>query len=280
MPDVNANDAAEMQRFIDMMEGRNPGPTPLQRGGNMQQHAPLPVDDGGASAMKDILLAMYEAAPELQTAGRHLNGGGDDFDPVGAAYQQQQMEAGGGYIPEMDEYGNENPAYTRQQAVHAARAAQSYAPPAFDPAGLMVERAKGDRELREAMMTSVNDDGVRIGKYQIVVNENDAGLKSFDITNAKTAEAIATDLTLYEAARGIVRHLNEGLMINSREIREILNTEAIYGRSRQNAAEARERQRVYERRNDPSKANLMEARYSDSLAKAKAAKARLIDLTK
>ena len=148
-----------------------------------------------------------------------------------------------------------------------------------NPVQHMAERSEMDRELREALVTVQTDRGTRIGSWEIIINENERGLKSFDVTNTQTGEPIATDLSLYDAAHGICRALNEGHVINSTRIREILSAEFEYMRARQNAAEFREKASIYERRGD-ERQPLMEDRFDDALARAKAARSRIMKLAK
>jgi hypothetical protein len=145
---------------------------------------------------------------------------------------------------------------------------------AQDPVRRQTDRSTRDRELREALVTETTHRGTRIGSWEIIVNESAQGLKTFDISNIKTGEAIASELTLYDAAHGIARLLNEGVTINSREIREILNTEANYARSRASAALYKTRMKET---TSESRRAIMEDRYMDALEKAKLAR---ITLTK
>jgi len=148
------------------------------------------------------------------------------------------------------------------------------------PADALADRSSMDRELREALITEATDHGTRIGSWEIVVNENQQGLKNFDVTNVHTGEPIATELSLYDAAHGIVRALNEGLMINSSRVRDILAAEAEYDRARTSAAEFRERGRMLESRGENSRAAIMEDRFDVALAQAKDARTRLVKLAK
>jgi hypothetical protein len=126
-------------------------------------------------------------------------------------------------------------------------------------------------------IAELTDRGTRIGSWEIVINEDARGLKSFDVTNIHTGEPIATDLTLYDAAHGIVRSLNDGGTINSRTIRDILNLEAQYSSSRQDAALFRSRM---ETSTTDSRRAVMEARYTEALEKTKAARRRLTGIVK
>ena len=141
----------------------------------------------------------------------------------------------------------------------------------------LADRSETNRELREALVTEVTDRGTRVGSWEIIINENGEGLKNFDVTNVHTGEPIASNLTVYDAALGIARYLNEGMTINSREIRDILNVEASYDSSRRDAANFKSRMETFSRSGNASRAGIMEARYVESLDKAKSAR---INLTK
>jgi hypothetical protein len=148
------------------------------------------------------------------------------------------------------------------------------------PAKKLEDRAVTDRVLREALVTEATDRGLRVGSWEIVINEDFQGLKSYDVTNIHTGEPIATALTVYDAALGIARNLNEGQAINSPAIRDILNTEATYDASRQDAALFRTRMEASERMGNGNRASIMEARYIEALDKAKGARVRLSKITK
>jgi hypothetical protein len=144
----------------------------------------------------------------------------------------------------------------------------------------LADRSDKDRELREALVTEITDRGTRVGSWEIIINEDDQGLKNFDVTNVHTGEPIAVALTVYDAALAITRHLNEGRTINSREIREILNTEASYDSSRQDAAIFRSRMESSQHIGNKTRAAVMEARYVESLEKAKTARVKLSRLSR
>ena len=147
-----------------------------------------------------------------------------------------------------------------------------------NPTKRLTDRAVIDRELREALVTEETSDGVRIGNWKIHVKESDTGLKFFDVTNKTTNEAIAIDLTLYDAAHGIAKALNEGEGINSRRIRAILQAESDYSHYRQDAATFKRKIGIAERAGNEQKSAIMEDRFSDSLYKAKLAREKVVKL--
>ena len=146
-----------------------------------------------------------------------------------------------------------------------------------DPAASMAERALTDRVLAEAMVTDTTENGVRVGSWEIGITETN-GLKSYSVSNIHTGEPIASDLTLYDAAKGIASALNEGQTINTPTIRRLLNAEGAYSRARQNAAEFRQSMTIAESRGDKRKHAVAEDRFQEALARAKEARATISKL--
>ena len=92
----------------------------------------------------------------------------------------------------------------------------------------VITEATYDHELREALVTESTASGARIGSWEIQVHLSGQH-KLYDVVNVINGEALAVDLLLYEAARGLVRILNEGGRINSGEAIELLRAEQEYG---------------------------------------------------
>lgn len=93
----------------------------------------------------------------------------------------------------------------------------------------VVTEASHDRELREALITESTGTGARIGSWEIRVHHSGNGAhKLYDVVNVLSNEPLASDLMLYEAARGLVRILNEGGRINSSDAIELLRAEQEY----------------------------------------------------
>lgn len=143
-----------------------------------------------------------------------------------------------------------------------------------DPASVMAERARTDRALAEAMVTDRTTNGVRVGSWEIVISEEN-GLKSYSVSNIHTGEPIATDLTLYDAAKGLASALNEGKTINTPIVRRLLNAEGAYSRARQSAADFRQTMMVAE---SAQKRAIAEDRFNEALLRAKEARAAIARL--
>lgn len=143
-----------------------------------------------------------------------------------------------------------------------------------DPASMMAERARTDRALAEAMVTDRTTNGVRVGSWEIVISEEN-GLKSYSVSNIHTGEPIATDLTLYDAAKGLASALNEGKTINTPIVRRLLNAEGAYSRARQSAADFRQTMMVAE---SAQKRAIAEDRFNEALLRAKEARSTIAKL--
>lgn len=143
-----------------------------------------------------------------------------------------------------------------------------------DPVAGLQDRAITDPRLREAMVTEATANGVRVGSWEIQTDDIN-GLKSYSVSNVHTGEPIASDLTLYDAAKGLASALNEGMTINTPTVRKLLNAEGAYARARQNAAEHRQSMMVAETK---QRKMVAEDRFNDALAKAKEARAMVTKL--
>lgn len=108
---------------------------------------------------------------------------------------------------------------------------------AKDAVEMLVESAEQDKEIKEALQTEKNQKGVKIGKWQIIINEdpNSRPKKVYDIIHTITKEVIARDLFLYEAAHALVRLLNKSYAINDEEVKTILSLEEKYVKQRESA---------------------------------------------
>lgn len=129
------------------------------------------------------------------------------------------------------------------------------------------EEAKDSKPLRDALMTQKTKDGVKMGSWEIKVHE-DGGLKTYDVSNVYTGEAIAQDLTLYESALCLCKLLNFHVGINSSQVKEILNLEEQYARQRQEAAIFKVRVKQRTEAGDHTRAAIAEDRYNEARSQA------------
>jgi hypothetical protein len=139
----------------------------------------------------------------------------------------------------------------------------------------VVTEAPDDRELREALMTEVTERGARIGSWEIRVHA--AGQhKLYDVVNVLNGESLAADLLLYEAARGLVRILNEGGRINANDAIELLRAEQEYNSRVQDMVLYKHRMTHNPR---SSRLAVFEDRYTDARRRAVLARERVMRLS-
>ncbi len=143
-------------------------------------------------------------------------------------------------------------------------------------AGNIIAEAPMDRPLREALITEETPQGARIGHWEIVVNPVGKKRKVYDVVHAMTHQKLASELLIYEAALGLVRHLNNGGRINSSEVLDLLKSEQEY-------AGAIHDMRLYKHHltktpNSP-RAAIYEDRYGQAKRKAVAARDRVEKLS-
>lgn len=142
----------------------------------------------------------------------------------------------------------------------------------------MVLESTQDRQLQEALITEPTQDGVKIGVYQIRQGLDEsrvAGKQFYSVINRATGETVAHELSLYEAAHGLVRLLNMGKFFNSQETRKLLEAESAYTSHKIDAVRYHRMMRKAERAQDPTRASLMETRKQASMDRAMQAKAEL-----
>lgn len=253
----------------------------------------MPPSSGDVDAMARIMQAMAGTGPSLNAA--------PSLAPIGA---HPTTQAAGGHVNPINDMQrlimamNEGvslddtpvvPQKTITQAVDTY--AGSHVDPAVNamqnilnmfksnenPVSSMAERSLTDRQLAEAMVTETTADGVRVGSWEIRIDEEN-GLKSYTVSNIHTNEPIASDLTLYDAAKGIASALNEGMTINTPTVRKLLNAEGAYSRARQSAAEFRQTMSLAESRGDDTKRAIAEDRFNEALTRAKEARTLLARL--
>ncbi len=254
----------------------------------------MPPSSGDVDAMARIMQAMNGTGPSLNSApsltplGSTTPAGaaGDHVNPTSDMMRLIQAMNEGVSLDELPP----PPLPTTSLPQQVERMGGIHADPAVnamqnildmfktsDPASNIAERSLTDRQLAEAMVTETTENGVRVGSWEIAITENN-GLKFYSVSNIHTGEPIASDLTLYDAAKGIASALNEGMTINTPTIRKLLNAEGAYSRARQNAAEFRQSMQVAESRGDRQKRAIAEDRFNEALARAKEARATLTRL--
>lgn len=141
------------------------------------------------------------------------------------------------------------------------------------------DNAQSDRRLRDALVTERTSSGVKMGSWEIKVNE-EGTTKYYDVVNIHTKEPIANDLTLYESALALTKLLNFSVGINSPKIQEVLELENKYARVRQDAAIFRARMKQRMAANDLTRAAIAEDRYNEARTEALALRESIVSLSK
>lgn len=252
----SSGDVDAMARIMQAMNGTGPSlnaAPSLTPNGSMTPAGAAGAHVNPINDMKSLIMAMNE--------GVSL----DDLPPPPVATLPQQVETYKGT--------HVDPAVNAMQHILDMFKTDG------NPAAAMAERSLTDRKLAEAMVTETTENGVRVGSWEIKISEAN-GLKFYSVSNIHTGEPIASELTLYDAAKGIASALNEGMTINTPTVRKLLNAEGAYSRARQSAAEFRQTMQIAESRGDRQKRAIAEDRFNEALARAKEARAtlsRLVD---
>lgn len=142
----------------------------------------------------------------------------------------------------------------------------------------MIQESHMDPHLQEALITESTQQGVKIGVYEIqqhVDNTRVAGHQYYSVVNKTTGETLAHELSLYEAAHGLVKLLNKGEFINSAHVRALLEAESTYTGQKIDAVRHHRHMKKANQRGDHMKAQLMESRKQASMDRAMKAKQQL-----
>lgn len=135
----------------------------------------------------------------------------------------------------------------------------------------VVTESAYDPQLRQAVNTVRNEEGVKVGNYQIMIHEDEkrvAGKQYYSIYNVRTNDVIASDLTLYETALSVVKLLNSGAYANNPTIRKLFEFDDYYTSQRTDAIRFKVRMRKAEQQRDFAKFDLYESRYQTAVENA------------
>lgn len=142
----------------------------------------------------------------------------------------------------------------------------------------LVETGEKDKVLGEALTTNRTETGARIGNWEIRLHE-EGREKRYDVVNTATNEPIAKDLYLYEAAYGLTKHLNQGLTINDRRVKNMMQIEEDFVRHRNDAVSMKRRKERLIREGNSQAALVAEDRYDEAKRQAIHARQRLKEMT-
>lgn len=144
--------------------------------------------------------------------------------------------------------------------------------PQVDPTPLIPSITEVDRELREALVTQKTPSGVRVGSWEIAVEES-GDRKVYGVRSVVTGEEIASGLVVYEAAHALVKLLNAGYKVNHPEIRDVLALEEQYARNLADAVHFRKVLKSGKR--NATRRTVIESRFTEARARAAHALGRL-----
>lgn len=139
----------------------------------------------------------------------------------------------------------------------------------------MLTEAEYNSNLLLDLDTSKTENGVKVGRYQIMIKEDEkrlAGKQYYSIYNSRTNDVIADDLSLYETALLVVKMLNHGKYANSTDVLKLFDYDQQYTSHRQDAIRYKRAMVVAERKGDFSKQAIYESRQQASVDRAMLAK--------
>jgi hypothetical protein len=111
----------------------------------------------------------------------------------------------------------------------------------------LVEDANNDPRTLEAIHTQSTGSGVKIGKYEVIVElleSDNKTRKVYNVMHSENDQLMVKDLSVLEAAHAIVRYLNKGVPFDNNKIQSILDLEETYSRNKIDAIRFKQR---YER---------------------------------
>ena len=139
----------------------------------------------------------------------------------------------------------------------------------------LLSESEHDPHVAEALITEKHHESVRIGHYKIAQRMDEqrvAGKQYYDVVHGVTGEKLAAELSLYEAAHGLVKLLNSGKYVNHAQVRELLEAEAAYTSHRIDAIHYHKLIKRATTQMQLSKVDVYEARKAASMDKAAHAK--------
>lgn len=140
----------------------------------------------------------------------------------------------------------------------------------------LARAALTDVELREALETVPDNDGVRIGKYQITYRVID-NERIYDISGENTRiEGIA----FYETARAIVKKLNHGNTVFSPSIHQLIKINDDYIRTADRSMHHHELIEHYHEIGDDFRADLNACKRSRDLGRLEFLQFRLLNTSR
>ena len=136
----------------------------------------------------------------------------------------------------------------------------------------MITESVAHPQISEALHTQKLSNGIKVGRYQILVKEDAqrlAGKQFYSIYNSLTNDTLADDISLYETAIAVVRLLNKGKFANSAEVRQLFENDDAYTSHKVDAINFKRRLKTVK---DVAKQDIYESRLQASMDRCMAAK--------
>jgi len=118
------------------------------------------------------------------------------------------------------------------------------------------------------------DRGVSVGEFEVVKNDDDL----YDVHYSTSGDSLFQDLRLYETAYLIVKYLNEGKKINSKEITQIISNNALFEKYYYDAMDYKRTFNKAKKRGDFDKMDIAEARFDRARGEATSIKKKIKSL--
>lgn len=212
----------------------------------------MTVTDSDRLAMARLLEIMNGNTPSMPALHEHVDGAPVELAGAGQV-SSRDIQAMANVLDKFNQAVNQTHKQIMRESVH-------------------------DPIMAEALVTERNQDDVRIGPYKIEVRMDEqrvAGKQYYDVVHSATGDKLAHELSLYEAAHGLVRLLNSGKYVNHPHVRELLEAESAYTSHRIDAIRYHKMIHTAHKQNQLSKVEVYEARKAASMDRAAQSKAQV-----
>ena len=146
----------------------------------------------------------------------------------------------------------------------------------------LVEEAQDAPALREALITTQTDNGIKIGVWEITKHLRESVTAKnehiYKVHNTVTGKKIKASFLIAESAMAMVKLLNNGADFNHPKIRQIAQFEVQYRESRKRALEEKVLWRRAKEKHSNFKMSLYEAKHDAAKTKALLIRERVINL--
>lgn len=136
----------------------------------------------------------------------------------------------------------------------------------------VVRQSSTDHRLKNALMTSMTNNGLKIGDWEIRKTLREGLTKKeevvYHIRNANTGKRIKASLMILESAKIIIQLLNSGASMDNKQIQEVASLELEYHRLREKALHEKCSWYRAKKINDEFKMDLYSAKFDAAKATA------------